>query len=291
MLQHTLDRVEAVIERERIITVIGAGHRPYLESACRAAIPGYVAEQPVARGTGPGVFLGATCVASVDPSATVVVFPSDHFLYPEERFLAHVEHVVELVERLDDRLVLLGAVPREPEPEYGWIEPGAVLAPGSEAEFRRVAGFFEKPNRLAAQRFHKLHWLSNTMIVAAKVTTLWRLGERFFPAMMKQFDTLRAALRSVRRRSPAEAGELAALRHAYRNIESANLSAGILERAPERSIVLPMRDVDWDDWGRPQRVVESLARIGRSPSFPPALAGSEMPIEDDERRPDYVLSD
>jgi hypothetical protein len=29
-----------------------------------------------------------------------------------------------------------------------------------------------------------------------------------------------------------------------------------------------MEGIEWSDWGRPERVVESLSRLGKSPTFP-----------------------
>ncbi len=38
--------------------------------------------------------------------------------------------------------------------------------------------------------------------------------------------------------------------------------------AADRMVAMPMDDVHWSDWGRPQRIADTLAKIGRSQSFP-----------------------
>ena len=55
---------------------------------------GTVLFQPANRDTGAGVFLPLTYVRARDPLATVIIYPSDHFVYPEERFLDTVRDAV-----------------------------------------------------------------------------------------------------------------------------------------------------------------------------------------------------
>lgn len=267
MLQHTLDRTRRVVHADRIVTVIGRGHSVFLDRPS-SAIPGRIIEQPANRDTVAGIFLPATYVLAADPLATVLIFPSDHFVFPEDRFLRHVERAALLAERFEKQLVLLGATPDGPEPEYGWIEPGPPVGGTLGDTASAVARFHEKPARTDAERFHGCGYLWNTMVLAVKVKTLWALGHRFYPDMIGRFEALRQVLHSVRRGRVGKEHEAIALSHVYRDLESANFSRGVLERAPQRTTVVAMPDVDWSDWGRPERIARSLARLGRSPAFP-----------------------
>jgi mannose-1-phosphate guanylyltransferase len=56
------------------------------------------------------------------------VLTTYHFIYPEDRFLETVQRAIWTAEWLADRVVLLGASPSSPEPEYGWIRLGPSLA-------------------------------------------------------------------------------------------------------------------------------------------------------------------
>jgi hypothetical protein len=47
----------------------------------------------------------------------------------------------------------------------------------------------------------------------------------------------------------------------------ADFSRDLLQRCPEAALVLPLGNVDWSDWGRPERVTESLHRLGKRPAF------------------------
>jgi mannose-1-phosphate guanylyltransferase len=87
MFQHTLDRSDQIIAPERRVTVIARAHRDEAFSQFSWRAPGKVILQPSNRETAAGIFLGLTYIRKRDPDATVVIFPSDHFAHPEDRFV------------------------------------------------------------------------------------------------------------------------------------------------------------------------------------------------------------
>src|SRR5262249_44643075 len=80
-----------------------------------------------------------------DPQATVVVYPCDHFVYSESRFLQLVQRAVWTVEWLPDRLVLLGIAPDHLQLDYGWIRPGEKLDTSNNYRISAVRSFLEHP--------------------------------------------------------------------------------------------------------------------------------------------------
>ena len=60
--------------------------------------------QPKNCDTLPGAFLPLTHVHARDPEATVVIYPSDHFIYPEEVFLEATARAVQVAEDLPAKL-------------------------------------------------------------------------------------------------------------------------------------------------------------------------------------------
>lgn len=261
MLEHTYARALAATDPERVVTVVGRGHRRFMESPRRIEIPGRLIEQPQRCDTGPGVFLPLTWVMARDPDAVVAIMPSDHFIHPLERFHVLLDEAYRLAQSLPRQVVLLAAAPERSERDYGWIVPGPAVA-GSGAV--RVARFKEKPPSREAALLHRHGGLWNTMIVVARVRALWGLGRGLHPRMMERFEALRGEM--------GRPGEAEALARAYRDMESINFSRDFLEAIADRTVALPMTDIHWSDWGRPQRVVETLSRIGRCQSFPAALA-------------------
>jgi mannose-1-phosphate guanylyltransferase len=77
--------------------------------------------QPKNANTAAGIFLPLTYILARDPHATVVIYPSDHFISPEGSFLSAVDHAVRGTNGLGGRPVLLAARPDNLELEYWWI--------------------------------------------------------------------------------------------------------------------------------------------------------------------------
>ena len=85
-----------------------------------------------------------------------------------------------------------------------------------------------------------------------KAKTLWSIGWELHPVMMDGFEALKAAIGT-----PDEAPILGAI---YEPMASIDFSKQVLELAVERSLVMPMDGVEWSDWGRPERIEETLGR-------------------------------
>ena len=272
MFQHTLDRARLVVPPEQILTVIGEGHRPYLAGALSGHLPGRLIQQPRDAGTAPGVFLPATYALLNDPDATLVFFPSDHFVHPEAAFCQLARQAAELADLHRDRIILVGAVPDSPETDCGWVGSvagGKGLSAGAAALGAMNVNFFlEKPGAAAARLFWEEGYLWNTMVIAVRAKTLWELGRRHLPEMVSRFDALLMVLRGIRQGMFDEKCEPVVLERLYEYLAPADFSRDLLQHASESCMLLPMRGMDWSDWGRPERVAETLLRLGRRPLFP-----------------------
>ncbi len=270
MFQHTVDRARSVVPKEHVLSIIGPGHRKFLAGSVDAAELGPVLEQPGNLGTAPGVFLPLAYVLADNLDATVILLPSDHFVHPEERFCGLMLDAFALAESFRDKIVLVGAVPDRAETEYGWIDPGRARTEGAPAAICRameVTRFQEKPDLEEARALLRQGCLWNTMIVAASAKTLWALGRLCLPEMMGNFDAFLTVLRAVRERRLDPCWESRALEALYSGMAPADFSKDILQHVSAQSMVLRMEGVDWCDWGNPQRVAESLSRLGRRPLF------------------------
>jgi len=59
-----------------------------------------------------------------------------------------------------------------------------------------------------------------------------------------------------------------ALESVYARMPSRNFSSHLLQRLPRQAVAMEMTGVLWCDWGRPQRIVDTLQRIGKHSPFP-----------------------
>ncbi|MGZ8423320.1 MAG: sugar phosphate nucleotidyltransferase [Nitrospira sp.] len=260
MFQHTVDRAAKVTSPTRTVTVVARAHRQEALTQLGTRQMGTLLFEPANRNTAAGIFLPLTYIRARDPGATVVVFPSDHFVHPEDHYLETVRHAVRTAERLTDRLVLLGVSPDRLELDYGWIERGLPLPGSSNRKVESVRSFLDKPSITQADAAHHAGALWNTLVYVAKIDLLWSLGRQCFPDMMPLFESLSEAIGT-----PEEGHLLEAI---YRAMPARNFSSDLLQRVPENLAVVEVAGVLWNDWGKPERITETLRRIDRSPAFP-----------------------
>ena len=260
LFQHTLDRADRLTDADRKVTVIARSHAWEAWPQFGQRPSGKVILQPVNRDTAAGVFLPLTYIKAQDPQATVVIYPSDHFVYPEHRFLDSVQRAVWTAEWLPDRLVLLGASPDRLELDYGWIQPGDQLDRSVNYQIRAVRAFLEKPTVAEADAALAAGGLWNTLVLVAKVEALWEMGWQCFPDLMPHFERLLGVIGT-----PHESKTLEVI---YEQMPAHNFSSQLLQRVPEQLVVVEMAGVLWSDWGKPERIANTLRRISRDPAFP-----------------------
>jgi mannose-1-phosphate guanylyltransferase len=260
MFEHTLDRADRVTNPERKVTVVARSHREETALKALRRSPGIVVEQPANRDTAAGILLPLAFIKARDPKATVVVYPSDHFVFPEERFVEVVRSAIQAAQLFGNRLVLLGVPPTGVGVEYGWIHPGAQIGCAGGQCLRRVANFCEKPGLDYARAALNSGALWNTLVFAASVELLWNLGWSYLPELMPQFEALCASIGTPT--------EQRVLEYVYRMMPARNFSSHLLAHATSHAVVMEMADVIWSDWGRAERIVDTLSLLGKTPSFP-----------------------
>ncbi|WP_043647158.1 mannose-1-phosphate guanylyltransferase/mannose-6-phosphate isomerase [Caenispirillum salinarum] len=104
--------------------------------------------EPSARNTAPAAAVAALLLAEEDPSARMLVMPSDHAIRDVAAFRAAVEACAAAVG--DDRLACLGVTPTRPHTGYGYVErTPEPVAPGVAS----IVRFVEKPDAARAAEF------------------------------------------------------------------------------------------------------------------------------------------
>ncbi|MGD9851611.1 MAG: sugar phosphate nucleotidyltransferase [Nitrospirales bacterium] len=259
MLQHTWDRANQLSNPNRKITVVASNHQVDGAGNFGGQNEGTLLFQPRNCDTGPGILLPLTYIRARDPQAVVAIFPADHFIFPEERFVETVSRAVRAIEFLTDRVILMGVRPTYAEPEYGWVVPGATLGWSGGSPIRAIRTFQEKPDFRQSQELLRQGALWNTFVMVGKVETLWNMGWTCFPEIMKGFDRLGKAVGT-----PAEGSTLQAI---YQEMPCRNFSSEVLECLTDRLGIMELEQVMWSDWGRPERIVETLKAVGKQPIF------------------------
>jgi mannose-1-phosphate guanylyltransferase len=259
LFQHTLDRADRLTAAERKMTVIARQHAWEAWPQLGQRPSGMVLLQPVNRGAAAAVFLALTYVKARDAKGTVVIHPSDHFVYPEPRFLDSIQRAVRTTEWFPDRFALLGVSPDRLELDYGWLEPGGQVYHASDYRIQTVQAFLEKPTAAQADAALAAGALWNTSVVAAKVETLWESGWQCFPDFMPRFECLLGAI--------GTSSEAKTIETIYEHMPAHDFSSELLRLIPAQFVVIEMAGVLWCDWGTPERITHTLRLIGRQPKF------------------------
>ena len=266
MLEHTFDRAEQLIPPKRILTVVGQHHLRHAEVRRQLAQRAgeNVIVQPDNKETGPGIFLPLMHIYKRAPEAIVAVFPSDHFILEERRFMDHVELAARAISHDPSSIVLLAMEADAPEVEYGYIVPRAEPNQISLWGTRSAARFVEKPPVALAQELVATGGLWNTMIMVFKVRRLLELLGRLFPTIYRRFTRIHDVIGT-----PVETETIEAV---YQTLEPMNFSKDFLEKVvseyPDTITVLPVPQVFWSDLGSPRRIAQVLERLGQKQTIP-----------------------
>ncbi|GJL60700.1 MAG: hypothetical protein NPIRA03_35570 [Nitrospirales bacterium] len=263
MLQHTLDRADSLGAPHQKITVVAQRHQGFAGETLEGQRAGQVILEPNYCGTAPGMFLPLTYVRAWDPSATVVIFPSDHFVFPENRFLEMVRRAIRGSRIFQDRLLLLGIRPTHLQLDYGWMNVGGVLGWSGGSCVRQVDSFIEQLDHVQALNAMAKGALWNTSVIVGKVSTIWKLGWQYVPVIMERFERLGKAIGSTH--------EGRMLRQLYQKMPILDVSSELLQRIPERLGMIELEDVLWSDWEGSDRICDMLNVLGKEPAFPSDL--------------------
>ena len=260
MLEHTLERAERLIPSERVFSIITESHlkHPEVREQISSRPKDTVIVQPENKETGPGLLLPLMHLHKRYPSSVVLVLPSDHFIWEEDRLMDHTRLACVAVRRDPSRLILLGVKPDKDEPEYGYLLPSK-KSPAIGPKMSEISWFIEKPKQKIARRLMRAGGLWNTMIMAFKSSTMLHWVSRLAPVLYHQFQQIYQAIGTP--------GESDVVRDVYRRLKPINFSKEFLEPMvksyPSSLVALSVRDLLWSDWGTASRIKDVLKTIGQ----------------------------
>lgn len=266
MLQHTLARVERLIPRQRILVVVSRYHREEVAQQLSHWPKKNLIFQPENRDTTAGILLPLAYISHRDPLATVAIFPSDHFVLHEQRFMDAVRQAVEETQKFPWNVTLLGIVPDRAEEGYGWIVPG-----GEEAGrgTRPVLMFWEKPPAAQTHELWRKGALWNSFVCVAHGSALWQMTQQLVPNLYEDFGVIRQAIGT-----PAAAR---LIEKVYVHLPAVNFSAGICEPLAAALRVLPVSATGWSDWGSAERIWATVEQLGRQEEYYARAARGQRP--------------
>jgi mannose-1-phosphate guanylyltransferase len=152
MIQQTVDRLAPLAADENCWVITNHWLRDVIVAQLPGVLPEHVIAEPAARNTAAACALAAFLLEKTEPDTVIGVFPSDHVVGKDERFVEVLAAGIKLA-AAGENIVVLGIPPTRPETGYGYIEQGAVLEMLDGIKVRRVKRFREKPDKHTAERF------------------------------------------------------------------------------------------------------------------------------------------
>jgi len=264
LLARTRSRLQRAVAPEHTFFAVSRAHRRFYSKELADADPGRILVQPSNKGTAAAIAYGSLRVLREGEDATVAFIPADHYYDDDAPFIAALADAFETADECPSSLVLLGAEPECAETEYGWIEP----AP-SEGDSKPVSRFWEKPSAAHAQDLFRRGCLWNTFVMVGRAKMFCDVLRSTAPTMMLAFER---ALADRDLLDPSEARRL------YREIPAIDFSHQVLAVCTERLLVRKLSNTGWSDLGKPERVMETLARAGIRPQWKPVPLRSHKAI-------------
>jgi mannose-1-phosphate guanylyltransferase / mannose-6-phosphate isomerase len=191
--------------------------------------------EPAGRNTAPAVAAAALHVVRKDPSAVLLVQPSDHVIGDRPAFHAAVAEAVATAGK--GFLVTFGIPPTEPASGYGYIEAGDAIG-GNAFRIRR---FVEKPDVERAKAFLAqggFYWNSGMFVFQA---------QRFIDELARLQPGVLDAVRTALERATADLDFLRLDRNAFCASASISVDHAVMEHTSSGAMV--PTSMRWSDVG------------------------------------------
>jgi mannose-1-phosphate guanylyltransferase len=261
MLEQTCRRVAIAIDPNRTLFVVTRCHEDLYEPLLSGLPDFNLVVQPQNRGTAPAILYALLRLGRVSTDDFVAIFPSDHYVSDQCRFMRSVDAAFNIAEARPELTVVLGIPATYAETSYGWIEPGQpAAARGANGRFFSIRRFWEKPDSETAQRFMKRGYLWNSFVLVGRVSTLIRLFVDCTPELHGEFQRVRKILGTM--------FESEAIERLYRDLPSLSFSDKILSRCPPSLATIAVPGIEWSDLGQPERVMAVLGRAAPKTRLP-----------------------
>ena len=250
LLTETLQRAASVVEPDQICVVVAAKHRRWWEPMLSEVPNSNIIVQPSNRGTGNGVLLPLLHILARDPSARIVLLPSDHYVHDEPALASTLRLAVRALEDHTDQVLLLGMHPDDADPNLGYIVPGHEIGPNISG----VNRFVEKPSGATAKQLVDQGALWNALIVATRARALLSLFITRLPDVVVKMHS--AVAEDLRSSADAPATTIV-----YRDLPTIDFSSQILQGAETKLRLIEANRCGWSDLGTPKRLGETLREL------------------------------
>jgi mannose-1-phosphate guanylyltransferase len=257
MIQQTVERLVPLSDSAEIWVITNSLLDDLIAEQLPEVPREHILSEPAARNTAPACALAAFLLEKTEPTTVIGIFPSDHVVKNQTRFVEVVRAGIALAAS-GDKIVVLGVPPTRAETGYGYIELGAEVE--GEIAARRVKRFTEKPHAALAEQFvasGNYAWNAGIFLWSAR--TLANAIREHQPIMAAQLERIAEAHKISKVEFERVFAEV------YPQCENISIDYAVLEprsakgEAKAEIYCLP-GDFDWNDLGCWSALHEHAAR-------------------------------
>lgn len=158
LIELTYNRVTRFINKENVFIVLPKKYQHFINELLPDVDEENIIIEPEQRSTAPCVLYSCLYIKKIRNNATLFVFPADHYIMDTDKFVSTLNDVYNYVAN-NNKLVLLGIKPSEPQDRYGYLKCNR-----SNNNIIKISKFKEKPNKFKALIYYlsnKYYWSSD----------------------------------------------------------------------------------------------------------------------------------
>jgi mannose-1-phosphate guanylyltransferase len=238
LIEETVDRLDGLVKIENIMVVINKDLLSLaMETLPMIPVENFIIE-PSARNTAACIALAAFHISRNDPSALMIVLPSDHKILDSAGFISRSEIAFKVAEA-GNNLVTFGIIPEYPETGYGYIEYGSPHYIELGEGIMEVKRFCEKPDADRAWKYYSsgTHLWNSGMFVWSAETILGALRSH----LSKTWEVLNPLMTIEQDKI------LSFLDKVYPVLESISIDYAVMEKA--ENVYTVKGNFGWSDVG------------------------------------------
>lgn len=239
LIQLTYDRFQTICAPEHVWVVTNKKYVDIVKEQLPEIPVGNILCEPCRRNTAPCIAYVSWRIKAQDPTANVVVTPSDHIVMNVEEFRRVIKNSLAFTSETD-AIVTLGMKATRPETGYGYIQADLTTSSPRNKEIFRVDAFKEKPNLETAKKYvADKNYFWNAGIFLWSVRTIVNAFRVYQPALANIFEGMNDYY--------ATSEEQKYIDERFPECENISVDYAIMEKAEE--IFVCPADFGWSDLG------------------------------------------
>jgi mannose-1-phosphate guanylyltransferase len=235
LIQQTYNRFKKICPEENIYIVTNEIYKDITKEQLVGITDEQIICEPTMRNTAPCIAYANYKIAAKNPSANIIVAPSDHLILKETEFVRVMNLALEHTSKNDD-LLTLGITPTRPDTGYGYIQ----FLEDNTSDIKQVKTFTEKPDIDLAKKFIEsgdFCWNSGMF-----VWSLYSIQKAFKNLLPDIDDVFKDGLGKYN-----TSEEYDFIQTAYAKCKSISIDYGIMEKS--ENVFVISADIGWSDLG------------------------------------------